>query len=285
MVDPIYLKSVLHHTVVSVVSTIVLAVLLTVVYWLTRHKFVSSKSRSRYAHRILFLGIIIFLLVMTHIWVEGFTHLFTMLSLVAAGLVVVNKETVMNFVGSLIISWRGLFNEGDLIQIQSYYGYVNKLGPLYFSLYETRSSASVNATGRTIRIPNSLVITTPLVNYSSSSNLIQYQLDVIVTAESNLEKAEVLVSSTLNAILKKHYHNNSAYNLDAIKRNNRWLAEMMSLEVSTSASPRQEKPFGILIRASYYCFPKDQPVIERAFWSAFFKKLKSVKSIKLSYSN
>ncbi|AHB99143.1 mechanosensitive ion channel [Francisella orientalis] len=40
-----------------------------------------------------------------------------MLRLVAAGLIIVNKETVMNLVGWIIINWRSLFSEGDYIQI------------------------------------------------------------------------------------------------------------------------------------------------------------------------
>lgn len=82
-----------------------------------------------------------------------------MLGLVAAGLVVTNKESIMNFAGFLIINWRGIFTEDDFIQIQNHIGCVESIQPFYFKLYETTSTNQKQATGRAIKIPNSLVIT------------------------------------------------------------------------------------------------------------------------------
>jgi small-conductance mechanosensitive channel len=75
----------------------------------------------------------VYLLLLARIWVQGFGQLIAVLGLVSAALVVINKDNIINLVGFLIIMWRGLFSENDLIQVQSFRGVVQNVGVLYFA--------------------------------------------------------------------------------------------------------------------------------------------------------
>ncbi|MCD8499627.1 MAG: mechanosensitive ion channel family protein, partial [Gammaproteobacteria bacterium] len=131
----------------------------------------TAKHQTIMRKRLVYIMLVLDVLIVTKIWVDGFSHIITVLSLMAAGLVVANKESVMNLIGGLIISWRDLFVEGDFIQIHDFSGYVASIGVMYFKLYETTSIEQKKATGRTIKIPNSFVITFCVVNFSPDSNL------------------------------------------------------------------------------------------------------------------
>lgn len=97
----------------NIISTFINIILITIVaslaFYLLKKRATSTKQIKKIKLRVIYLSIIIFFLVVIKIWLGGITNLFTMLSLVAAGLIIVNKETVMNFVGWIIINWRSYF--------------------------------------------------------------------------------------------------------------------------------------------------------------------------------
>ncbi|WP_236940979.1 mechanosensitive ion channel domain-containing protein [Francisella orientalis] len=110
-----------NELIFNSVSTLVISVIIVIIAILSFHilkkRKTTIKQINKLKSRIIYISIIIFFLIIIKIWLGGITNLFTMLRLVAAGLIIVNKETVMNLVGWIIINWRSLFSEGDYIQI------------------------------------------------------------------------------------------------------------------------------------------------------------------------
>ena len=178
------LKGIMNNTMMpqifhTVVSAVVIFIVALFIFLLFKHKFETHKQAAKFRSRLTYVAVCIFAITLIQIWIEGLTHIFTMLGLVAAGLVVSNKETIMNFIGFLIINWRGVFTEGDFIQVQSYMGYVDSIRPLYFKLYETTSLDQQQATGRTLKLPNNLIITTPTITFNPETNVTLRQLRFI----------------------------------------------------------------------------------------------------------
>ena len=196
---------ILHGAFNSVVCLLFIILASFTSYWFIRKKTDSKRRLKQYKHRVVYLAIFIYLIFLGRIWISGFTHLVTMLSLVAAGLVVVNKESVMNMVGSLIINWRNLFSEGDCIKIGEQMGYVRHLGLLYIAIDEIDKDFNSLMTGRMIKIPNSLVITTSITNYSQNSKLTKIKLSFIFTPESNIDKAETIMKDIAKNIVNDNY--------------------------------------------------------------------------------
>src|ERR1700731_4295063 len=140
----------------NILSTVVAAVVIAIIYFIAvaalTKKTDDLKEKRRRKVRLFYLMAIFFIFILARIWVEGFTQLLAVLGLVSAALVITNKEIIMNFTGWLIIIWRGLFSEDDLIEIQQYKGYVRSIHVLYFSLLEIDKESHNVITGRMIRI-------------------------------------------------------------------------------------------------------------------------------------
>ena len=123
----------------------------------------SWKTGTRYTFWL--LGIIL----VGRLWVEGVHTLFTILGLIGAALTITQKEALMNLTGWGVILWRNLFVIGDHIQIGINQGDVVGMGPFYFTLMEIGNWVGGDqSTGRIVKVPNCLVWTIPVANYTRS---------------------------------------------------------------------------------------------------------------------
>lgn len=156
--------------------------------------------------RMNYVAIILFVFFAAKIWVQGFTHIFYGLSLVSAGLVVTNKESIMNLVGWCIISWRGLFIEGDYIEVGESKGYVYELGVLYFKILESSAYLSNHASGRIIKVPNGMVINSAIKSYTPKKHFIEKNIELLVSSSIDVSQLKQNIQSMLNADFQKRYN-------------------------------------------------------------------------------
>lgn len=247
-------------------------------YLFLARKSETKKGKIQLRYRIIYIAIIIFLLVMVRTWVEGFTHLFTMLSLVAAGLVITNKENILNLSAYLIINWRGLFSEGDHIQIQGMTGYVDSIHLMYFKLFETTDLELGQATGKTIKIPNSLVITQPIKTFSAENCLLLCSQKFSLPADKQPDEFRQLALEAIQSLLDEHYGSTTAYSKTSLKRKKRSLAQLIDLRPTAKFKPsgdNKEQPELII---EFYCFPDDIKQFKEDLYFALQSSKKSVMS-------
>lgn len=255
----------INSTVISL--GVVTVCFLLVYYFFSKNKSEDSKKHRRIIRkRFMYVLLVVYVLILAKIWVVGFTHIIALMSLVAAGLVITNKESIMNLVAGLIINWRALFVEGDFIQIQTFTGYVSSIGFMYFTIYETMSIEQMQATGRTIKVPNNLVITAPLINFSPKSNLCLYK--ILLNEKEGVPLAEQLraAEETITKILDETYVENPCYRLTYLKSHNRELASLMDLQPAVNLVPPTEKTNDLKISVNFYCFSRDYYHIAQQFW-------------------
>lgn len=273
----------------NIVSTLIVIVVLllvyALVYFISVREMESQRQRRRFRIRSFYITSMILLFLMARIWVEGFTHLLAILGLVSAALVVTNKETIMNFVGWLIINWRGLFSEDDLIQIQQYKGYVKAIGPLYFTLTEVSSSIIGDVTGRVIRIPNGLVTNNAIINMSQTSHLLEQYITIIFSPTSPVDKTIDLVQKTIDKILHERYKDKKEYSVVYLRKRNKQLADHISLATKISIHPKHDKPSGTELKIRFYCFSLDAEEIQQQIWSSLLNDINSDEEIDLVYAN
>ncbi|MFW5973563.1 MAG: mechanosensitive ion channel domain-containing protein, partial [Bacteroidota bacterium] len=95
-----------------------------------------EKLNRRYAWRqtVSYAIYLLVLLIIVRLWFAWFQSVWTLLSLVAAALVIISKELLLNVVASGVIAWRQLFEIGDRIQIADRAGDVIETGLMYFSV-------------------------------------------------------------------------------------------------------------------------------------------------------
>jgi len=222
-----------------------------------------------------------FLFFMAKIWVEGFGYLLTFVGFISAALTITQKEYLMNFIGWLIIMWRSLFTEGDYIEIGTYSGYVKHIGPLYFSLEEASELIWGDKTGRTIKIPNSLVANNPIVNFSLERAFIEGKCFFTFTFASSLEKIQDLIEEIDRETdkLLTHLHNDwsrkQQQEFEHLKRNGQHKVHFL-LRV------QQDRPLGLQLKVRYLSLRKDQKTIEDKISSIVMMCVNSQSEIALS---
>lgn len=271
MLSQIVLTTLAPRLINSLIAGLVIIVSAIALYLLFFKKPEDSRERKRIKYRIIYIAILIFLLVLIRIWIEGFTHLFTMLSLIAAGLVVTNKENIMNISGWLIINWRDVFAEGDFIQIQQYTGYVDTIKLLSFKLFETNALDDPIATGKTIKIPNGLVITNPVTLLTANTNLILNKTDYPIKAGSDPSHLAEKAQTLLQDILTTHYAGDARFSKDALQRKNRVLAKLIDLKPNVDIAPLTDKEHIATLKITFYSFPKDAKYLKQVLLKKLFK--------------
>lgn len=264
-------------------TLIFLVLLYLIIHFIINHKVDGSKNRNRLKLRTFYILCFIFLIFMTKIWIDGFTHLFAVLGLVGAALVVTNKETIMNLTGWLIIIWRSLFSEDDFIEIQHYKGYVRQIGIFYFMLSDMSSVTDNAISGRIIRIPNSMVITNPITNHSQNSYLIKVTLTALITPICDLNHAKEIILKAIEDVLHAYCAHKHEYSTEFIQRKNKHLTDLSILRPIIYAKPKFDKPAGIQLIAHYFCYTKDQENLEKLIWEKIFDVFAHDKKSKLMF--
>ena len=198
-------NEIILNLVLSTIDTLVITLSAMLIFHLLKKRSKSKKDLNKLKSRIIYISIIAFVLVFIKIWIGGISHLLTMLSLVAAGFVIVNKETVMNFVGWIIINWRSLFSEGDYVQIQGYHGYITEIKFFYFRMYETVEHSDKKTTGKLIKLPNSLVITSPISTFAGEENITLHKVPFLLSIDKDILTITSKAKSIIESIIIDKY--------------------------------------------------------------------------------
>lgn len=139
------------------------------------------------------------LLVSLRIWFDGIGDLATYLGLVSAGLAIALKDPIVNLAGWAFILWRRPFSVGDRIELGNHRGDVIDQRLFGFSLMEIGNRVDAEqSTGRVISIPNAKVFTEALANYSVGFKYLWLEIPVLVTFESDWEKAKGILETIAN---------------------------------------------------------------------------------------
>jgi small-conductance mechanosensitive channel len=143
--------------------------------------------------------IVLGLLLVSPIWFEYTQSLTTYIGLISAGLAIALQRPLTNFVGWMFLMWQRPLVVGDRVQIGDNVGDVIDLQMFEFSLMEIRNWVDADQpTGRILHIPNGMVFEKPLANYTRGLPYIWHEEKVILTFESDWQKAKALLLVVLN---------------------------------------------------------------------------------------
>ncbi len=117
-----------------------------------------------------------------------------------AGIAFSMRDIFSNVVGwLLIISGKG-FSQGDRIHVDTLTGDVIDIGILRTTLAEIGDWVGADqSTGRLVSIPNSLVLSQPVYNYTQGYDFIWHEMKILVTFESNWQRAEEIIAAVAQA--------------------------------------------------------------------------------------
>lgn len=129
------------------------------------------------------------------------------LAIVGAGIAVALQDVVKDIMGWIVIMQRRLFTLGNRVSIGLYTGDVIDIGPLRTTMLEVSINGEYKAherTGKTLYVPNSLVLRESVLNYNTTSDYMGIEMLVTVTYGSNWHKAEVILLDVLTAETKEY---------------------------------------------------------------------------------
>ncbi len=268
---------------INILNTVIILIILSLIYgssyWIIIKKSDGEKTAKKFIARLTYLSIFTLFFLLAKIWVKGFSHLFEVLTLMSAGLAIANKEIILNFMGWFVINWRGLFSEGDYIQINNYRGYVYEIGVLYFKLAEESHLITTKLSGHIIKIPNSIAMSNSIRCIANRKQYIQYELSWIFTFDSDLARAkQLIVDEALTCIDEKF----PDYYAGSKKKHFNFLGYQKDLSPRAVTTVRQKKPHGAQITLCYFCQPEHQIELQEQFTLRLLAKFTGAKNIHLS---
>ncbi|SFK56876.1 Small-conductance mechanosensitive channel [Nitrosomonas aestuarii] len=101
------------------------------------------------------------------------------------------RDTVENYIASILLSLRNPFEVNDLVNIDGNEGNVVRL--------TTRATILLSPDGNHIRIPNSIVFKAVIINYTRNAER-RFQFDAGIDADQDLQIAQSLALQTLGSI-------------------------------------------------------------------------------------
>lgn len=141
-----------------------------------------------------------FLIVVTlgFIWIEAFDNFATFLGLLTAGIAIGLSDLLKNMAGWAYILTRRPLSVGDRVEIDGTRGDVVDVRLFRFSLMEVGNWVDADqSTGRLVHVPNGLLFNQKVANYTEGFSHIWEDLPVLITFESDFEKAEQIMRRVL----------------------------------------------------------------------------------------
>ncbi|RLC49523.1 MAG: mechanosensitive ion channel family protein, partial [Candidatus Cloacimonadota bacterium] len=212
------------------------------------------------------------------IWFVAVQSLATFMGLLSAGVAIALKDLILNLAGWFYIIARRPFEVGDRIQIGADSGDVIDLGLLEFSLLEIRNWVdSDQSTGRIINVPNGKIFNSNVANYDKGFKYIWNEIPVLITFESNWEKAKKILLD----IAYKHNEITSTKVEQQIKRAAR--KYMIFYNKLTPIVYTDVKESGVLLTIRYLCETRKRRGSQMRIWEDILAEFAKSNDIDLAY--
>lgn len=262
----------------SVFIILVLGLLRAVIMRIVWRRTENVQLRYRWQKSITYTAVITGFFLIIRVWFAGIQSLATFLGLITAGVAIALKDLVTSLAGWIFVLWRRPLVVGDRIQIGQYQGDVIDIRVFKFSLMEIGNWVDAEqSTGRIIHVPNSMVFTDVLANYSQGFQFIWHEIPVLITFESNWQKAKKILFKVAN----KHASQLSAAAEKRIKEASK--KYMVFYTTLTPTVYTTVKDCGVLLTIRYMIEPRKRRGSEQEIWEAILKDFAKNSDIDFAY--
>jgi len=266
------------HIIETIIIVVIISVLRFVLLNIFYRQVKDTRKRYRWRKIITYTLTIIGIFLVGRVWFTGFQSVATFIGIFAAGIAIALQDLIINIAGWLFIMWRRPFDVGDRIEIGGHAGDVIDKRLFMFTLMEIGQWVDAEqSTGRIIHLPNGWVFKNSLANYSKGFSYIWNEVPVLVTFESNWEKAKKI----LLGIAQKHAEYLSNRAEERVKR-----AAKKYMIFYTKLTPivwTSVKDSGILLTVRYLCDPRKRRTTEQAIWEDVLREFAANDDIDFAY--
>ena len=225
-----------------------------------------------------YLFVILGSVLIGRIWIASVQSMITFLGLVSAGVAIALQRPLTNLAGWIFIFTRHPFKIGDRIEIGDHAGDVIDIRVFQFIILEIGNWVDADqSTGRIIHIPNEKVFTEALANYGEGFSYIWHEIPVVITFESNWEKAK----SMLQNIVDKYAKNIDQRVAQQVREANRELP-IRYTKLTPAVYTRVERS-GVLLTIRYLCEVRRRRASEQEIWEKILKNFAQHSDIEFAY--
>lgn len=265
---------------------IMLTAAVIVIIWIIRYAAVRivnkqlPAAREQYKWRKNLTYVLVFLgfLIVGRIWFEGLQSLATFLGLLSAGLAIALRDPISDFASWLFILWRKPFDVGDRIQLGDVKGDVIDIRLFKFTVLEIGNWVrSDQSTGRVVHLPNHLIFSDSLANYTSDFEFIWNELEVLITFESDWEKAKRLLQEIADKHLEE-FVNNAEQQVRRAQK-----AYLIYYRHLTPIVYTDVRDSGICLTIRHLSNPRQRRSVSEAIWEDILRSFTDHEDIELAY--
>ena len=208
-----------------------------------------------------YITFIVGIFIISSIWIDEFRSLLTFFGLLSAGIAIALKDPISDLAGWIFILWRKPFEVGDRIQLGDHAGDVIDIRIFQFTIIEIGNWVDADqSTGRILHLPNSRVFMDVLANYSVGFNYIWHEIGVLVTFESDWQKAKKILLSIVNDKSESITKTAEKKIKDASKK------YMIFYKKLTPIVYTSVKDSGVMLTMRFLCDPRKRRGYEQAIW-------------------
>ena len=237
-----------------------------------------TKKRYHWRKSITYTVSIIGTLMVGRVWFQGFQSVATFFGIFAAGIAIALQDLIINIAGWLFIMWRRPFDVGDRIEVAGHAGDVIDKRIFVFILMEIGKWVDAEqSTGRIIHVPNGVVFRNSLANYSRGFTYIWNEIPILVTFESNWEKAKEILLEITNKH-GEHLSNEAEKRIKNAAKKYMIFYNKLTPIVWTSV-----KDSGVMLTIRYLCDPRKRRSSEQAIWEDVLRTFADNNDIDFAY--
>ncbi len=268
----------IYKLITSLVIIFFLWLIRTIIIRIVWKKIENPQSRYRWQKNTIYIAVFLGIFLISRQWLEGIQSLATYLGLLSAGLAIALKDIIASMVGWLFIMWRSVFVVGDRIEIGNYKGDIVDIRLFKFTMLEIGNWVDADqSTGRLLDIPNSMIFTDILANYSKGFQFIWNEIPILVTFESDWKEAK----SILLEIASKHAEHFSKSAGEKIKQaNKKFLISYTNLKPTVYTGIKDS---GVMLTIRYLIGPRKRRNSEQQILEELLEEFSKHNDIDFAY--
>lgn len=244
-----WIESNLHPN--QLIRTGLMLAILLLVRWiiivrLRNNSGMSKDMRRRWAAQIRLALIFFLLLGLMMIWGTELRTFAVSIVAIAAAIVIATKELIMCVSGSILKASGRSFQIGDRVEVGAFRGDVVDQTLLTTTILEVGPGPSIHQhTGRTIVVPNSLLLTAPVVNETFSNEYVLHVFSVPIIEGEQWQEAEAALLQAARAECTEFQEDAEQHMLRFVQRRG---LESLSVEPRVSLHIDDSKSIVLLTR-------------------------------------
>lgn len=267
-----------YKLIVSVAIVIILLLLHRITLYLISRRIKDASTLYRWRKTATYVSFFIGTIIIGRTWIIGFSSLSTFLGLASAGITIALKDPIVDIAGWAFIIWRRPLEMGDRIQVGEHKGDVIDIRVFQFSILEVGNWVDADqSTGRIINIPNGKVFTETFVNYTTGFEYIWNEMPVLLTFESEWEKAKKLLTKIVE---DRAAHTSEEIGKKIQQAQKKFMIQYSTLTPSVYTSVKDS---GVLLTIRYMTSARARRESEEVIWEDVLREFARHDDIDFAY--